>query len=212
MSSGDARGDDVPDDDALAVELARRAQRGDREAFGRLAERFHAVVHGIALAHGPRREVRDLVQEVFLLALRSIGRLEDPKRFPGWLASIARNAARDAHRRSRDARPNVRDAARGAHDADPRVRALRGDSDGLADELVAPDQPPHDDGEEAERALAAVRSLPDAYRETLILRLVEGLSGPEIAARTGMTHGSVRVNLTRGMKLLRERLEREGPR
>ncbi|MBI5431449.1 MAG: sigma-70 family RNA polymerase sigma factor [Planctomycetes bacterium] len=198
----DAREYEAPDDDAFEVELARRAQRGDRDAFGRLAERFHGVVHGIALAHGPRREVRDLVQEVFLLALRSIGRLESPERFPGWLASIARNAARDAHRRARDAHPSERNA-------DTRL----GDgADVLVDDFVAPDEPSHDDGEEAERALAAVRALPDAYRETLILRLVEGLSGPEIAARTGMTHGSVRVNLTRGMKLLRERLEREDAR
>ncbi|MCE9593649.1 MAG: sigma-70 family RNA polymerase sigma factor [Planctomycetes bacterium] len=186
---------DAPRGDALAVELARRAQRGDREAFGRLAERFHGVVHGIALAHGPRREVRDLVQEVFLLALRSIGRLEEPERFPGWLASIARNAARDAHKRARG--------------AESRERKLEGELEG---DFVAPDEPPCDEHEEAERALVAVRALPEAFRETLILRLVEGLSGPEIAARTGMTHGSVRVNLTRGMKLLRERLERKAVR
>ena len=55
-------------------------------------------------------------------------------------------------------------------------------------------------------ALDAVKSLPEAYRETLVLRLVEGLSGPEIAERTGLTPASVRVNLHRGMKLLREKL------
>ena len=48
--------------------------------------------------------------------------------------------------------------------------------------------------------LDAIRALPDAYRETLILRLVEGMTGPEIAARTGLTHGSVRVNLHRARK------------
>jgi len=58
----------------------------------------------------------------------------------------------------------------------------------------------------AAEILEAVRSLPDAYRETLILRLVEGMTGPEIAARTGMTHGSVRVNLHRGMQQLRAKL------
>jgi len=52
-----------------------------------------------------------------------------------------------------------------------------------------------------------VRSLPAAYGEPLILRLVEGMTGPEIAARTGLTEGSVRVNLHRGMKLLRARLD-----
>jgi RNA polymerase sigma-70 factor (ECF subfamily) len=60
-----------------------------------------------------------------------------------------------------------------------------------------------------------VKSLPAAYKETLILRLVEGMTGPEIAARTGMTHGSVRVNLHRGMQQLRAKLsstpDRNGP-
>jgi RNA polymerase sigma-70 factor (ECF subfamily) len=64
-----------------------------------------------------------------------------------------------------------------------------GDHEGLATEI-----------------LEAVRSLPDAYREILILRLVEGMTGPEIAARTGLTHGSVRVNLHRGMEQLRAKL------
>jgi RNA polymerase sigma-70 factor (ECF subfamily) len=59
---------------------------------------------------------------------------------------------------------------------------------------------------EVAQALAALRALPEAYRETLVLRLVEGLSGPEIADQTGLSPGSVRVNLHRGMKLLRERL------
>jgi RNA polymerase sigma-70 factor (ECF subfamily) len=67
----------------------------------------------------------------------------------------------------------------------------------------------------AAAVLDAVRSLPDAYRETLILRLVEGMTGPEIAARTGLTPGSVRVNLHRGMEQLRAKLSgdprRDGP-
>jgi RNA polymerase sigma-70 factor (ECF subfamily) len=54
--------------------------------------------------------------------------------------------------------------------------------------------------------LDAVRRLPEAYRDTLLMRLVEGMSGHEIADRTGLTPASVRVNLHRGMKLLRERL------
>jgi len=53
---------------------------------------------------------------------------------------------------------------------------------------------------------AAIRAMPEAYRETLMMRLVEGLSGAEISERTGLTPGSVRVNLHRGMQLLREAL------
>ena len=53
---------------------------------------------------------------------------------------------------------------------------------------------------------SAIKDLPEAYRETLMLRLVEGMTGQEIADRTGLTAASVRVNLHRGMKLLREKL------
>ncbi len=53
--------------------------------------------------------------------------------------------------------------------------------------------------------LDTIQRLPECYRETLILRLVEGMTGPEIAERTGLTADSVRVNLCRRMKLLRAR-------
>jgi RNA polymerase sigma-70 factor (ECF subfamily) len=58
--------------------------------------------------------------------------------------------------------------------------------------------------------LSVLRRLPEAYRETLAMRLVEGLTGPQIAEATGLTHGSVRVNLSRGMKLLQDALRQEG--
>ncbi len=174
-------------DDGTAA-LAQRAQGGDRAAFGALYERYAGLVHGVLLSTVNPAEAQDLVQEVFLSALRAIRRLEDPARFGPWVASIARNRGRDALRsRSRD----VEDLAEHAEPA------------------VEPESSDGDESEEAALALAAVKSLPEAYRETMILRLVEGMSGPEIAARTGLTHGSVRVNLCRGMKLLRERLNRE---
>jgi RNA polymerase sigma-70 factor, ECF subfamily len=171
-------------------DLAARAKRGDRLAFARLYERFAPTVHGVLLAAAPKDEAADLVQEVFLLALRAIARLEDPRRVGPWLLAIARNRAKDAHKAKKPA----------------------GESSEALDQVV--DRPSAEDGDEVEarRALAAVGEMPEAYRETLILRLVEGLTGPEIAERTGMTHGSVRVNLHRGMKLLRERLARGGGR
>ena len=60
--------------------------------------------------------------------------------------------------------------------------------------------------EDAFLVLELIRKLPEAYQETLIFRLVEGMTGPEIAAKTGLTPESVRVNLCRGMKMLRELL------
>lgn len=79
----------------------------------------------------------------------------------------------------------------------------------LREELAPPRSPAAQNRAEALVALEAIRSLPEAYRETLILRLVEGMTGPEIAARTGLTPASVRVNLHRGMKHLRAKLGKE---
>ncbi len=163
--------------------------RADSAALPSLAELYqsHArVVHGIALAHVGTVDAEDVMQEVFILAQRGLTSLRDAAAVPGWICQIARNCARDwLRRRARRPRPVAE-----------------------VEEIAAPS--PRDDGELARRVLSLVRSLPEAYRETLVLRLVEGLSGPEIAERTGLTHGSLRVNLCRGMAMLRPLLEKEG--
>ncbi len=172
--------------DGAAAALALRARRGDRVAFEALYRHFAPSVSAVLIAHVGTTLAQDLVQEVFLTALRTIDTLEQPGRVGAWLCSIARNRARDV------------------------LRSPARDTGALAEsELAAPERDPAA-AQEAEEILAVVRGLPEAYRETLCLRLVEGLSGPEIAERTGLTHGSVRVNLCRGMKLLRERLAEGG--
>ena len=77
------------------------------------------------------------------------------------------------------------------------------------EQVELPDELPGGDPIEAETfaILEVIRGLPEAYRDTLLMRLVEGMSGQDIADRTGLAPGSVRVNLHRGMKLLREKLE-----
>ncbi|HJU54244.1 MAG TPA: sigma-70 family RNA polymerase sigma factor [Pyrinomonadaceae bacterium] len=160
--------------------LVEAVRRGDRESFGRLYDLYAPMVHGILLARVPWGEVDDLVQDVFLVAFKRIHTLREAGAFGGWLAMIARNRAVDFHRRKRETEELPDDLAQRSS-ADP----------------------------EAAEALALIRALPEAYRETLVLRLVEGMTGPEIAERTGLTPASVRVNLHRGMKLLREKLGME---
>jgi RNA polymerase sigma-70 factor (ECF subfamily) len=169
-----------------ASALVARAVDGDRDAFGRLFRLYAPMVHGILLARVPSREARDLMQDVFVTALERLGSLRQTDAFGGWLAMIARNRATDFHRREHHRRT-----------------APLGDED-----VGAPDP----DRAQAEEILAHIRALPDAYSETLVLRLVEGMSGPEISARVGITPESVRVNLHRGMALLRRRLGQEGER
>jgi len=168
-------------DDSLIL----AARDGDRAAFGRLYDRYARMVHGILLARVPPCEVDDLVQEVFLAALRQLHALRDVTRFGAWLGTITRNRANDYFRR-----------------AIP-VEKVTEPVDENQAESRSND---HAAEQEAALILEIVRALPEPYREPLILRLVEDMTGPEIAARIGLTHGSVRVNLYRGMQLLRERL------
>jgi RNA polymerase sigma-70 factor (ECF subfamily) len=165
--------------------LVSAARNGDRAAFGRLYDRYGRVVHGILLARVPPREVDDLVQEVFLSALRQLHSLRDLSRFGAWLGTITRNRANDYFRK-----------------AIPQEKVTEPVSEGQAESRTTNNVAE----QEAAAILAVVRGLPESYREPLILRLVEGMTGPEIAVRTGLTHGSVRVNLCRGMQLLREKL------
>ncbi|HET7114588.1 MAG TPA: sigma-70 family RNA polymerase sigma factor [Pyrinomonadaceae bacterium] len=157
--------------------LVSAALEGDRDGFGRLYGLYAPLVHGILLARVPRAEVDDLVQDIFLHAFRKLNTLRDKAAFGPWIAMIARNRAIDFHRRTRKT-VEITDDVGGSNTSDSRATEI----------------------------LELIRSLPDAYRETLVLRLVEGMTGPEIAARTGLTPASVRVNLHRGMKLLRQKL------
>jgi RNA polymerase sigma-70 factor (ECF subfamily) len=157
--------------------LVRAVLAGNQDMFGRLYELYAPLVHGVLLARMPRSEVEDVVQDIFLHALRKLNTLRDANAFGPWIAMIARNRAMDFHRRSRETVE-------------------------ITDDLKSSDS----NGSKAEEILAIIRTLPDAYRETLVLRLVEGMTGPEIATRTGLTAASVRVNLHRGMKLLRAKL------
>ena len=164
-------------DESAESVLVRSVLAGDRDMFGRLYELYAPLVHGVLLARMPRSEVEDVVQDIFLHALRKLHTLRDANAFGPWIAMIARNRAMDFHRRSRETVE-------------------------VTDDLKSNDS----SGAKAEEILAIIRTLPDAYRETLVLRLVEGMTGPEIAGRTGLTPASVRVNLHRGMKLLRTKL------
>jgi len=168
----------------LLHQLVASAAAGDQRAFAALHARYSGVVHAILLSRLPRAEAEEQVQEVFLVAWKKLGQLEDPEGFGAWLCAIARNRAVDCLRRRRP------------------TEALEESwpDDGASSSDVA----------EVRHVLDAIRGLPEAYRETLVMRLCAGMSGPEIAAATGLEPGSVRINLHRGMKLLREKLGIDG--
>ena len=177
LTSPQDRTERESDGSSVELVLVRAVLDGDRDGFGRLYDLYAPLVHGILLARVPRAEVDDLVQDIFLHAYKKLHTLRDASAFGPWIAMIARNRAVDFHRRSKET-VEINDELRGSDMHDSKAAEI----------------------------LELIRNLPEAYRETLVLRLVEGMTGPEIAERTGLTAASVRVNLHRGMKLLRERL------
>jgi RNA polymerase sigma-70 factor (ECF subfamily) len=161
--------------------LVRAAQSGDRVAFGTLYQQYGRLIHAVLLAYVSYQDAEDLVQDVFVKGLKQLPTLREPAAFGGWLMAIARRTAVD-FLRNKPMTVQVGPHLGGGREPDGEPFAI----------------------------LALIQRLPESYRETLILRLVEGMTGPEIAAHTGLTPDSVRVNLCRGMKLLRARLEGRG--
>src|SRR5690242_8787866 len=104
------------------------------------------MVHAILLARLPPADAEDQVQEVFLIAWKKLAQLDDGALFGSWLAAIARNRAADSYRRRRPTEP-------------------------LGDLLPDAHRASSTDVAEAHNVLAAIQSLPEAYRETLVMRL-----------------------------------------
>lgn len=161
----------------VAPGMAERVKAGDEDAFAEIYRNFAPLVHGILLGKLAYDAVPDVVQEVFLSAYKNIQTLRDENALGGWLATIARNHATEYYRRSKP------------------TEKLPEDVRGRDSRQI-----------EAREVLRAIRTLPEAYCETLVLRLVEGMTADEIAERTGLKSASVRVNLHRGMDMVRKKL------
>ena len=168
-------------DPPAEAELVAAARSGDRAAFQQLYRRYGRAVRCVVLARSGWQEAEDLMQDVFLRAWKRLDQLREVERFGPWLMQVARNRCAD-HVRQRRSFEQL--PVQSIHMA-PRLEAIE--------------------------VLEAVQRLPEAYRETLLMRLVEGMSGPEIAAQTGLKPRSVRVNLHRGLARLRAELKEEEP-
>ena len=154
-----------------------RARAGSQSAFASLYRRFAPLVHAILLGRTRPALADELTQECFVIAFSRLDQLRDDDRFGAWISVIARRV--DVPRRDAESE--------------------------CVDERVDPTAGP-DQTFEVGNLLRVIGTLPEAYRETLLLRLVEGLGGADIAILTGLTPASVRVNLHRGMRRLRAAL------
>ncbi|MHC5110996.1 MAG: RNA polymerase sigma factor [Planctomycetota bacterium] len=181
--------------------LVEAARGGDRDAFGRLVEKYHR--RAISLAYrllGNREDARDVAQDAFVRAYRSLGQLEDPGKFGGWLLKVVSNLSLN-YRRSRSARQaaSVDDLApfadelRNPATSNPRVAMPEDDDDVMPSELKSAID-------------AAVNKLPDQQRLALVLFSVERVPQKEVAEILGCTIEMVKWNVFQARKKLKEAL------
>jgi RNA polymerase sigma-70 factor (ECF subfamily) len=194
------RADDRLGDRAGDRVLLAAAQAGDRLALERLWERHRRWIAAVLLLHKPREsDVEDLLQDVAATLVAKVDTLRDPDTFPGWLRSVALNAARMAGRSTRRRAAAVdrfsREGAAGRaaekateHLPDRRSGATRDAADKLRDRLAA---------------------LPVGYAEPLLLRLVHDLSYAHIAHILDLPETTVENRIVRGRRMLREQAVNE---
>ena len=132
-------------------------------------------------------DAEDVVQDACLRAFRAIGSLADGSARP-WVLTIVRNTAYTWLRKNRPSAVLVVEDLEAVEAA----QAVPGEPDGETPEtaLIAK--------ADAAALQASIAALPTAYRETMILRDVQGLSYREIAEVTGVPIGSVMSRLARG--------------
>jgi len=180
-------------------ELVSAFQAGDISAFDDLSRRWNGKIQGaIYRILGSEEEARDLAQDAFLKAFRSLRSFKGECRFSSWLYQIALNLCRDRMRRRRGRTlVSLDDAAAEGHATEP-----PGPS---ALELV-------EANERARRVAAAVAALPEEQREVIVLKEYQGLTFLEIAQLLELPTSTVKTRLYRGLAQLREHLERDGLR
>lgn len=193
-------------DDREAVD---RARRGDPEAFRVLVERYQGRAYRLALrVLRDEERARDAVQDAFLKAYVNLDRFEGRSSFYTWLYRLVMNLCLDARRRDHSARfvetPEPADLERlAAAESRPPDEMIFREHEQSPEEAL-------DRGQLRAALARAIDELPDAARETLILREVDGLSYAEIAEALEIPKGTVMSRLHYARRRVQELLRRSG--
>jgi RNA polymerase sigma-70 factor, ECF subfamily len=193
-------------DDASDHQLLQRFVDGDERAFELLVrrhdDRIFALTYRIT---GNRADALEATQETFLSVFRAAASFRGGSAVSTWIYRIGINAARDALRRRRRAPiPEDRPEILGAHgflgEGSPGAQSVRGEGPARSQDLEEVVATRID----LARALA---SLPEDYREAVVMHDVGGIPYEEIARVTGVALGTVKSRISRGRRLLAQRLE-----
>jgi RNA polymerase sigma-70 factor (ECF subfamily) len=179
-------------------ELVLGAQRGDRDAFKTLFERYHRRAY--ALAFGVVRhedDAMDVVQDAFIKAHKYLDKFEGNSSFYTWLYRIVMNLAIDHLRKHRRAKPVELDETRIESDGDELLLSrISGGNPGRA--LL--------DKQIRGRIDQALDELSENHRTVLILRELEGLSYEDMAQAMSCSKGTIMSRLFHARRNMQKRL------
>jgi RNA polymerase sigma-70 factor (ECF subfamily) len=170
--------------DKTETRLVKAAIDGDIESFGKLCQRYYAVMAAIGYSIlADHQLAEDAAQESFARALVNLRRLKDKRRFARWLAAICRNVAKDmvaAKVRQR----NTDDFSQATKD--------------------------HNHNENTRLIRQAIEQLPVSARELIVLRYYDNLSYEEISSVLGISRPTINGRLTRAKRKMAKYLKRNG--
>jgi RNA polymerase sigma-70 factor (ECF subfamily) len=179
-----------------------RLRNGDPEAFDTLITRYSGDIYSMLcrMTQDPE-EARDLTQETFLSALKAIRSFRGEAELKTWLFRIALNHSRNRFRWwKRRKRSETISLDRPLTDEGNAT---------IADTLAAEGETPEQTVlrlERRQRLMATLNTLPDVFREAIVLCDIEGFGYEEIAKALDVNVGTVKSRISRGRELLRKRL------
>lgn len=193
----------VSPDKLSNYDLILRCQEGfqpDRAAFAELLRRYQSHVDKVLYHLAPDWSDRaDLAQEVWIRVYRNIKRLNEPLKFRSWLSRIITNLFYDELRKRKRVNHSL------SLDAPRRI------DDGELDWELISEHPNPDDHlttrEFYDQLRVAIADLPEAFRVTIVLREIEGMSYEEIAEITGVSLGTVKSRIARARAKLQSVLQ-----
>lgn len=172
------------------ADLVAESLSGDRDAFGRIVERYQTLISSLAYcATGNVSRSEDLAQETFVSAWKQLAELREPAKLRPWLCSIARFLISKEFRRQ-------------GREPDHAAESLEAVNEWVAPEPLPPDQVISD--EEKAILWRSLERIPELYREPLVLFYREHQSIEAVAQDLGLSEDAVKQRLSRGRKLLQE--------
>jgi RNA polymerase sigma-70 factor (ECF subfamily) len=173
--------------------LVKKAKKGDFGAFDELVTRYETKVYNLAYRMlGSQEDAKDILQDVFIAAFKSLKQFREESSFSTWIYRIATNACLMKLR--------TRESQVISLSEQPRIVETIDWSESLPDIM---------DREELREVMGkAIKSLPEMYRAVFVLRDVEGLSNSEAASVLKISVPAVKSRLHRARLYLREKLSK----